>query len=81
MPTLSGAAPSAGTRAARDESLTAAPGRIHGVAVWWKCDSDIGLAFMALVALRTANADADPQSRPDKTRATSNIPVAFMRAA
>ena len=36
---LSGAAPFAGTRAARDESLTAVPGRIHGVAVWRKCDT------------------------------------------
>jgi hypothetical protein len=38
-PRRADAAPSAGTRAARQESLTGVPGRIRGVAVWWKCDT------------------------------------------
>jgi hypothetical protein len=51
---LSGAAPSAGTRAARDESLTAVPGRIHDVAVWRKCDSDLPLVLSSHLAVAEA---------------------------
>ena len=52
---LSGAAPSAGTRATRNESLTAVPGRIHGVAVWRKRDSELTLNRAASDATRAAN--------------------------
>src|SRR5207245_7615067 len=38
-PRLHTASPAAGTRATRDESLTAVPGRMHGIAVWRKCDA------------------------------------------
>jgi hypothetical protein len=64
MPLL-GAAPSAGTRAARDESLTAVPGRIHGVAVRRNRDTlGCGCSSAAITARRPRQALTSSHLRP-----------------
>src|SRR6266699_3909016 len=56
------AAASSGARAARAESLTAMPGRIHGVALWWSRDTSPGVLMQSTTT--RARGSVEPWHKP-----------------